>query len=63
MRWPGTEGIISAVKRKFGENMVARSPRGLAAEGYQRVWAYDELREYGEVAMAAPGLPRGRHTE
>ena len=57
MRWPGTEGIISAVKRKFGENMVARSPRGLEAEGYQRIWAYDELREYGEGAMAAPGAP------
>ena len=48
MRWPGTEGIFSAVKRKFGENAVSRSPQGLAAEGYQRVWAYDVLREYGE---------------
>ena len=44
LRWPGTEGIFSAVKRKFGENVVARSPRGLEAEGYQRIWAYDELR-------------------
>ena len=25
LRWPGTEGIFSAVKRKFGENVVARS--------------------------------------
>lgn len=48
MRWPGTEGIFSAVKRKFGENTVARSAEGLVAEGYQRLWAYDELREYGE---------------
>jgi hypothetical protein len=48
LRWPGTEGIFSAVKRKFGENVVSRSPPGLEAEGYQRVWAYDELREYGE---------------
>jgi hypothetical protein len=48
MRWPGTEGIFSAVKRKFGENVVSRSPRGLEAEGYQRIWAYDALREYGE---------------
>jgi len=53
LRWPGTEGIFSAVKRKFGENVVSRSPRGLVAEGYQRIWAYDELREYGE------NTPRG----
>ncbi len=63
MRWPGTERIISAVKRKFGENMVARSPRGLAAEGYQRIWAHDELRECGEGSIAVPGAPRGRHAE
>ena len=48
MRWPGTEGIISAVKRKFGENTVSRSEEGLLAEGFQRFWAYDEIREYGE---------------
>jgi hypothetical protein len=53
LRWPGTEGIFSAVKRKFGENVVSRSSRGLVAEGYQRIWAYDELREYGE------NTPRG----
>ncbi|MGI0140727.1 MAG: transposase, partial [Thermoplasmata archaeon] len=33
MRWPGSEGIFSAMKRKFGENTVSRSPRGLVAEG------------------------------
>ena len=31
MRWPGTEGIFSAMKRRFGENVVSRSPRGLVA--------------------------------
>ena len=50
MRWPGTEGIFSAVKRKFGENVVSRSPRALEAEGYQRIWAYESLREFGERA-------------
>ncbi|MEM3860508.1 MAG: IS5/IS1182 family transposase, partial [Candidatus Micrarchaeaceae archaeon] len=49
MRWPGTEGIFSAVKRKFGENTVSRSEEGLLTEGYQRFWAYDEMKEYGEV--------------
>jgi hypothetical protein len=48
MRWPGTEGIFSAVKRKFGENTLSRLVDGLIAEGYQRFWAYDEIKEYGE---------------
>ena len=29
MRWPGTEGIFSAVKRKFSENCMSRSAKGL----------------------------------
>ena len=45
MRWPGTEGIFSAVKRKFGENCVSRSPEGLEAEGYQRFWTYDYINQ------------------
>ena len=52
MRWPGTEGIFSAVKRKFGENTLSRSEDGLLAEGYQRFWVYDEMREYGEKHMS-----------
>ena len=40
MRWPGTEGIFSAMKRKFGENCVSRSVKGLEAEGYQSIWIY-----------------------
>jgi Transposase DDE domain len=59
MRWPGTEGIFSAVKRKFGENMVARTAPGLVAEGYQRLWAYDELREYGETRDRERGMTNG----
>ena len=43
MRWPGTEGIFSAVKRKFGENCVSRSSKGLEAEGYQRIWVYNYM--------------------
>ena len=45
MRWPGTEGIFSAVKRKFGENCVSRSLEGLEAEGYQRIWVYNYLNQ------------------
>jgi hypothetical protein len=36
------------VKRKFGENTVSRTPEGLFTEGYPRLWAHDELREFGE---------------
>ena len=43
MRWPGTEGIFSAVKRKFGGNCVSRSTEGLEAVGYQRFWIYDHI--------------------
>jgi len=45
MRWPGTEGIFSAVKRKYGENLVSRSIEGLVAEGYQRFWIYDYINQ------------------
>ena len=45
MRWHGTEGIFSAVKRKFGENCVSRSVKDLEAEGYQRIWVYNYLNQ------------------
>ena len=43
MRWSGTEGIFSAVKRKFGENCVSRSTEDLETEGYQRIWVYNYM--------------------
>ena len=45
IRWPGTEEIFSAVKRKFGENCVSRYPEGLEAEGYQRIWVYNYMNQ------------------
>ena len=51
MRWHGTEGIFSAVKRKFGENTVSRSEDGLLAEGYQRFWSYDEIKEFSPYSL------------
>ena len=47
MRWPGTEGIFSATKRKFGENCVSRSKEGLKAEGYQRAKREVKCMNYG----------------
>lgn len=44
------------MKQKFGENTVARSVTGLVAEGCERVWALDELRQYGENRIAGPAV-------
>ncbi len=53
MRWPGTEGIFSAVKRKFGENCMSRSAKGLEAEGYQRLWVYDYINQGAKKKVRA----------
>lgn len=45
MRWPGTEGIFSAVKREFGENCTSRSVRGLVVKGCQRLWVFDHINQ------------------
>lgn len=47
MRWVATEGIFSAVKRRFGENIVSRNRSSMRAEAIQRFWSYDLLKEYG----------------
>jgi len=47
MRWVATEGIFSAVKRKFGENILSKNRINMKAEAVQRFWSYDSLREYG----------------
>ncbi|MHB8372574.1 MAG: IS5/IS1182 family transposase, partial [Thermoplasmataceae archaeon] len=48
---PGTEGIFSAIKRKFGENCVSRSTKGLEVEGYQRFWIYDYINHGAKEKM------------
>ena len=53
MRWSGTEGIFSAVKRKFGENCVSRSAGGLETGGYQRFWIYDYINQRAKEVMKA----------
>jgi hypothetical protein len=45
-RWLGTEGIFSAVKRKFGENTRSRKKENLFHEVKRRFWAYDKMCEY-----------------
>jgi len=48
-RWPATEGIFSAVKRMFGEQIHARSEIGILQEAACKFWAYKKLKQYGEA--------------
>ena len=41
IRWVGTEGIFSAVKRKFGENVRATKIENMQKEVKMKFWAYD----------------------
>ncbi len=47
-RWPATEGIFSAVKVMFGEELHARSEDGLLQEAGLKFWAYQRMKRYGE---------------
>jgi hypothetical protein len=48
-RWPATEGIFSAVKRMFGEQIHARSEIGILQEAAVKFWAYKRLCQYGKA--------------
>lgn len=47
-RWVATEGIFSAVKRIFGEQLLATSEQGLIKEAECKIWAYQRLKRSGE---------------
>ncbi|HII17189.1 TPA: IS5 family transposase [Candidatus Woesearchaeota archaeon] len=49
MRWPGTEGIFSAVKRIFGEGTKGKNIKTMAHELKRRFWAYDRMCNYAEA--------------
>ena len=48
-RWTATEGIFSAVKRIFGEQIHARSELGMIHEAKAKFWAYQRIKRYGEA--------------
>ncbi len=48
-RWPATEGVLSAVKRIFGEQIHAKSENGMLQEAKIKFWAYKKLKRYGET--------------
>lgn len=45
-RWPATEGIFSAVKRIFGEQIHARTEVGMIQEAKIKFWAYQRIKRY-----------------
>jgi len=47
-RWPATEGIFSAVKRIFGEQLAGTSEIGMVQEVKLKFWAYKSIKRYGE---------------
>lgn len=48
-RWTATEGIFSAVKRIFGEQIHARTELGIIQEAKIKFWAYQRIKRYGEA--------------
>lgn len=44
-RWPATEGIFSAVKRIFGEELTSHKKRNLYHEARLKFWSYQTVRD------------------
>lgn len=48
-RWLGTEGIISAVKRCFGERVRSKKEENMIKEAKRKFWAYEKIRRYARA--------------
>lgn len=49
-RWPMTEGHFSAIKRIHGDCAKAKHKEKVLLELKRKVWLYNELRKYGNIA-------------
>ena len=49
LRWVGTEGIFSAVKRIFGEKTRSKTVENMCFEIRRRFWAYETMRQYAKA--------------
>jgi hypothetical protein len=49
LRWVGTEGEFSAVKRVFGEKTRAKTVENMCLEIKRRFWAYETMRKYAKT--------------
>ena len=48
-RWVGTEGIFSAVKRKFGEQTRSKKLVNALNEVERKFWAYERMKQYAKA--------------
>jgi hypothetical protein len=48
-RWPATEGIFSAIKRMFGEQLHATSETGMTQEAKMKIWTYTKMKQHSET--------------
>jgi len=48
MRWTGTEGIFSAVKKIYGERVRAHKVDNMCLEARRKFWAYQLMKRYAE---------------
>ncbi len=51
IRWLGTEGIFSAVKRIYGEKTKSKSVETMCEEVKRRFWAYETMRKYAKAQI------------
>jgi len=49
LRWNGTEGIFSAVKRKFGERTRSHKIENACNEIKRKFWVYDTMKAYAQM--------------
>jgi hypothetical protein len=49
LRWVATEGIFSAVKRKYGERVRARKEENMLKEAKRKFWAYETIKKYAKT--------------
>ena len=49
IRWPATEGIFSAIKRMYGEQLHGKSEIGMIQETKMKIWVYKTMKQYGEA--------------
>lgn len=50
-RWLGTEGIFSAVKGIFGEDLRAKNIENLCTEARIKFWSYQRIKQYAETRV------------
>ena len=49
LRWTATEGIYSAIKRMFGEQLHGKTEIGMMQEVKMKFWTYKTIKQYGEA--------------